>query len=225
MIQLDVLIRTKRKSVAITVTPEGHIVVRAPTNCPMSFIQNVLDKNQEWITKQKQKMLNNREVNSRLFNYKDVLFLGETYNVGFSNTIKKPCIFEKTLFLPVKIKQEKIVHNIQKWLKTNALQIISERVQYFANIMRLQPSVVKLGNAKKCWGTCSKSAVITINWRCIMLPPELLDYVIVHELAHILMFNHSKEFWAIVQSVLPNVKTLKANLKKGEYLLQLFRTG
>ena len=135
-----------------------------------------------------------------------------------------PIIFDKTLFLPINVKQEKIVKTIQKWMRDNATKVIAERVRYFANIMRLNPSMVKLGNAKKCWGTCSKSNVITINWRCVMLPPELLDYVIVHELSHMLMFNHSKEFWAIVQSVLPNVKILRNNLKKGEYLLQLFRT-
>jgi len=223
MIQLDVLVRSKRRTVSISVTPEGHIVVRAPNNCPMSFIQNVLDKNQDWILKNKQKMLQNKEINQKVFGYKEVLFLGDCYNVGFSNDVKKPVIFEKTLFLPTSTKQDKIIKTIQKWLRENASKIITERVQYFTNIMRLRPSMVKLGNAKKCWGTCSKTHVITINWRCIMLPPELLDYVIVHELAHMIMFNHSKSFWAIVQSVLPDVKRLKQDLKKGEYLLQLFR--
>ena len=78
MVQLDVLVRTKRKSVAISVTPEGRVVVRAPTNCPIYFIQNLLCKNEEWILKNKKKMLENREINCKIFNYNEVLFLGES---------------------------------------------------------------------------------------------------------------------------------------------------
>ena len=89
--------------------------------------------------------------------------------------------------------------------------------------MQLEPSEVKLTNAKRKWGSCNSEQVISFNWRMIMLPPSLIDYIIVHELAHLIEMNHSSSFWAIVSAVLPNLKDCRASLKKCNFILQQFR--
>ena len=104
-----------------------------------------------------------------------------------------------------------------------AKEILKNRVNYFANLMQLLPQSLVLCNSKRIWGSCSKEADIKLNWRLVMLPPDLIDYVVVHELSHIVEFNHSKMFWKMVSSILPNYKERRALLKKGDFLLHLYR--
>jgi len=78
-------------------------------------------------------------------------------------------------------------------------------------------------NNKTRWGICSKDGKIALNWRVVMLPPRLIDYIMVHEFCHLLEFNHSKHFWQIVESILPNWKELRKHLKQLGWLLELFR--
>ena len=223
MVSIDALIRTKRKTISISITPQGNVVVRAPQTCPMSYIEKIVLKREPWINMHKQKAVSKKQVNENLFNYKEVLFCGKIYPVALANNINKPIIYNDKIFIPFKTKPEKVRIAIEKWLRECADPLISERVEYFANLMQLKPSLLRLGNTKTSWGSCNRKQVITINWRCVMLPHDLIDYVIVHELSHILEFNHSKNFWSVVQGVLPDMKYRKTELKKGDYLLQLFR--
>ena len=89
--------------------------------------------------------------------------------------------------------------------------------------MQLEPKRVELSNSRRKWGTCDSEGVIAFNWRIIMLSPQLIDYVVVHELSHLMEMNHSPAFWAIVTAVLPNVKNLRNTLKNCNFILQQFR--
>ena len=119
--------------------------------------------------------------------------------------------------------KNKIKPNIIKWYKQTAQNLANQRVSLYANIMHLIPKSVSINNTKTSWGLCNNKNEIKLNWRIAMLPPELIDYIAVHELAHLKEFNHSKKFWQIVISVLPQTQSYKKELKKGDYLLQLFR--
>jgi len=85
--------------------------------------------------------------------------------------------------------------------------------------------VIKSNNNQTSWGVCGRGGAIAVNWRAVMLPPALLDYIVVHEFCHMLEFNHSKQFWAIVESILPNWRELRKHLKHMNWLLGLFRKG
>ena len=104
------------------------------------------------------------------------------------------------------------------------MPILWGRVSYFANLMQVEPTKVRLSNARGCWGSCNSLGVISLNWRLIMVPHDLIDYVVVHELAHLLQMNHSSLFWNVVKSVLPDYQNRRKLLKKGDYLLSLYRT-
>lgn len=90
--------------------------------------------------------------------------------------------------------------------KRQALQIISSRVQYYAALMQLSPAAIKVNSARRRWGSCSVRGFLNFSYRLIFAPLTAIDYVVVHELAHMRYLNHSRAFWNVVESVLPDFR-------------------
>ena len=95
-----------------------------------------------------------------------------------------------------------------------AKRILPERVRYYSQIMGLYPTQVRVTGAKTRFGSCSSAGHICFSWRLMQYPPEAIDYVVVHELAHLKHMNHSPAFHALVASVLPDHKQRRALLRK-----------
>ena len=223
MVVVDAIIRSKRKTISIMISPQGKIIVKAPLNCPMTYITNIVNKRQDWIVKNQTKVLKHTALNQDIISYKKIMFLGKVYRLALADNIKKLTLYNDALYIPLNMPKNRIKPNIIKWFKQSALTLAQQRVTLYANIMHLMPQSVSINNTKTSWGLCNNKNEIKLNWRIAMLPPELIDYIAVHELAHLKEFNHSKKFWQIVISVLPQTPTYKKELKKGDYLLQLFR--
>jgi len=130
---------------------------------------------------------------------------------------------DSAMLIPAKLDSDKVLKKVEKYLKDHAKQIVEERCMYFSDVLKLNCSNVVVNNNKTRWGSCSQYGEIAINWRAVMLKPSLLDYIIVHEFCHLLEFNHTKEFWAIVQTILPNWRAMRMELKHMSWLLHLFR--
>jgi predicted metal-dependent hydrolase len=94
-----------------------------------------------------------------------------------------------------------------------AREILPERVEYFSAIMGVKPTHVSINEAKTRFGSCSEKRRINFSCRVMRYPSEAIDYVVVHELAHLKFLNHSREFWAFVESILPDYKARKGLLK------------
>ena len=95
-------------------------------------------------------------------------------------------------------RQQQVKTAVTAWLKSKAKTTLLERTAYWANQMGLSYQQVRIKNQRRRWGSCSAKGNINLNWRLIMAPPEVLDYVVVHELAHRVHLNHSHAFWAVV---------------------------
>ena len=222
MIKIDYLIRTNRRSISISINNLGQVIIKAPRRVSMDEIQKVVDKKERWIALHKERIEKNNELNKNILTYKDILFCGNIYHIAFDERIKKITLIDNYCLIPLKYKdtyQRKLI----LWYKKIANEILTQRVQYFCDLMQLEPSAVKLTNARTCWGTCNSKGVVSLNWRLMMVPHNLIDYVVVHELAHLVQLNHSKLFWEVVHSVLPDYASRRKNLKQGDYLLTLFR--
>lgn len=106
------------------------------------------------------------------------------------------------------VKEKKIM--ITEEMRTKgvrkALEQIPERVAYYASIMGVSYGRITIREQKTRWGSCSDKGNLNFNWKLVLMPEEVLDYVVVHELAHRKEMNHSKEFWKIVEKVLPDYK-------------------
>ncbi len=112
-------------------------------------------------------------------------------------------------------------NNNTQQLKNEFERNLSKRMGLWAKKLNINFNKVRISNAKKRWGSCSSKGVVSITWRLVFAPQEVLDYVIVHELIHLNHMNHSKRFWLEVQKVIPDYKKHKKWLKSNDHLLKV----
>ena len=117
-----------------------------------------------------------------------------------------------------KLTREKVIA-----LAEEALKVVPERVEYFAKVIGVTYGKITVRNQKTRWGSCSSKGNLNFNCLLMLAPPEVLDYVVVHELCHRKQMNHSKAFWLEVEKVLPNYKEVRKWLKEeGSQMITLF---
>jgi len=97
--------------------------------------------------------------------------------------------------------------------KKEALAIAKEKTKYFGELYNLHPAKISIRNQKTRWGSCSRNGNISLNYRIVHLPEKLLDYVIVHELCHLKVFNHSRKFWDLVAVAVPDFKETRRKIR------------
>ena len=223
MVNCDILIKEKRKTLSITIGKNGEIIVKAPIFLSENKINEFIDKKKNWIEKHTTKIKNINRQFSDVISTRKILLFNDLYNVEEINNLKQTTFQNNTLYIkPCKTLEERELL-IKKWYLKNAKEILSNRLEYFSNIMNLEYKSFKLTNAKTKWGSCSTLKKIDLNWRLIMLKSELQDYVIVHELCHLLEMNHSDRFYKCVESVLKDYKKRRNDIKNSSFVLQLYR--
>ena len=225
MLKPDVLIRTKRKTLSLTVDKEGKLIVRAPKQLKLEEIFDFVKRKENWIRKKQKSITNILEANKKILNYEQVLFLGKLYNVVLVKGIKEVRLEDGYLCIPARVKPEKFKNAIKKWMYNMCEEVLIDRTDYLANLMGLEFTSIKFGSYKAKWGSCDSKFNLTFNFKMLMLPPKLVDYIIIHELAHMIEFNHSQAFWEIVRSLLPTYKTQRTMLKSSNFLLGLFSSN
>lgn len=110
--------------------------------------------------------------------------------------------------------RELIKEMLTKWYKDSFGDIVRERIEKYSPELNVAPAKIFIKNQKTRWGSCSTKGNINLNWLLVMTPLEIIDYVIVHELSHLKVMNHSQEFWTLVESILPDYKERRKWLKE-----------
>lgn len=105
---------------------------------------------------------------------------------------------------------------LERWLIQQARMIIPVRVMYFQQVTEGKVNDIRIKDQKTRWGSCSSKRNLNFNWRLVMAPPEVLDYVVVHELCHLTHMNHSRDFWNMVGTVMPEYKERKKWLRENQ---------
>lgn len=221
-IPINTLIRSKRKTLALEINKHAELIVRAPARMPQQTIIRFIKEKQNWIqtkqTKQKQKLI---EVPKKNFqNGESFYFLGEYYELMVQENFSEKFSFRKGFILcdSVAHKSDEI---LTEWFKKKAKKILPERVAYFAQLHQFSYNEVKISSAQKRWGSCNKKKNLNFSWRLIMAPLKVIDYVVVHELAHTKEMNHSKDFWNIVERLYPSFRIHKKWLKENGHKLTI----
>jgi len=202
----------------LVITKEAALEVRAPLNISLERIRKFVDKKRSWIEKKKDIVNKSRVLPKRFIDGEEFVFEGNLYKLQSSDC--EDIEISNVLHLPKKFLPQAKRH-LTFWYKDKALGKIIERINYYAAITQLQYNGVKITNAERSWGSCSTKGSINISWRLIMAPPSILDYVIVHELVHLVERNHSKSFWDRLQKILPDYKENEIWLKKNGNTLVL----
>ena len=200
--------RRKRLSLEIsTSTPQG-VVIRAPQRMLLRTIYQFVVQKEDWIHQHLAQLPSPKEKHL-ITNGTKLPFLATEITLLIQHGQRgKATLKDGQLNLPVvqsKLPLEKTISNkLISWYKQKALQHISQRSGYFSALMDLHPQKVKVRDYKRRWGSCDYHGNLSFNWRMIMAPTDTIDYVVIHELAHLKEFNHSKRFWRIVESQMPN---------------------
>ena len=208
------LIRSRRKTVAIHITKDAGVEVRAPSKMPKTDIDKFVIEKEKWI----EKHINLREhVNENkiafTLNYGDmVMFCGIEYPIRAKDGTHAGFDGE-CFYMSSNLTHDHIKNIIIKTYKILAYRIIKQKVGEYAKHMNLTPTSIRITNAKTRWGSCSGKNSINFSWRLIMADDDVIDYVVVHELAHIKEHNHSPRFWKVVESVLTDYKNRQNKLK------------
>lgn len=219
-IKIDKIIRSKRRTLSLEVTREARLIVCAPETTPLDFIEKVVNKKRLWI-QNKQKLVKEKyhQVQPKEFvNGEGFLYLGNTYRLYIVDESNPSFLFDQEFRLS-RVYLSKARDLFIDWYKKQAYQKIKERVDWYSNLFGLEYHKFGITDAQKRWGSCSAKGNLHFSWRLIMAPLNVIDYVVVHELAHVERKNHSKEFWNRVKIMIPNYQENKRWLKENEYLL------
>ena len=222
MIKISKIERSNRKTLSISITPQGEVVVKAPLRLPMADIEKFLQEKRPWIESKVNRINKIQDKFSDIISYKKLMVLGESYYGYSSNNCSKITLENDRILIPTKIQPEKLHKKVTNWYQSYADAFLIPRTQEVAKLLNLMPTKIKCTGSRGRWGACNSEGELFLNWRCVMLPPKLIDYVIVHELAHLLELNHSPKFWAEVERVLPDYKIRRRELKSYGVLLKLF---
>lgn len=224
------LIRKKKKNLSITVTSNGKIVVSAPEKAKFEDIEKKINGKISWIYKKLQ-LVNSASDISKAKEYvsgESFMYLGKNYrlkiekNDNTENELKLyKGLFNLKIDLSLKNTENKIKTIISDWYIEKAKEKINERVEIYSKKIRVSPNKISVKNLTKSWGICSSNGNISFNWKIIMTPLSVLDYVIVHELCHLKHHNHSKEFWNLVSLYVPDYKNKKEWLKQNGMNLKI----
>ncbi|AWB11025.1 hypothetical protein TDSAC_1689 [Thermodesulfobium acidiphilum] len=219
-IKLEKIIRSKRKTIALQITDNATLIVKAPFGIDEKRIWEVIQKHSNWIENKKKeieardlKVLKKEFVNGEGF-----LYLGKYYKLYIVDNQDIPLKLEDNFYLSRSF-LDKARGVFIDWYKKEAFNIISERVKWYAQKSNLKYSKINITNAQKRWGSCSSNGNLNFSYRLIMAPISVIDYVVVHELAHLKEKNHGKNFWIKVRMLMPDYKKHENWLKRYNYML------
>lgn len=202
----------RRRSIGIKVH-RGEVVVSAPLAAPLEEIRAFVRQKAHWIEKhlirQRQSLQQEplRPAAGGTLN-----FLGRPLQLVAVSDLRGVRFAEDRLELGGDLQR----HNdlLARWLAQQAVAYLPGRVQTFAPLVDVQPRAVGVRYYKSRWGSCNSRGELQFNWLLLMAPPEVVDYVVVHELAHLRHFNHSPAFWQLVGRVMPDYARHRAWLKQ-----------
>lgn len=185
------LVRSSRTTVAIQISREGEVVVRAPRGCPQSSIDAFVTEKQAWIER---KLGEVRRRNTER----------EQAGSGESRDVFR---------LPGSPGEEAVY-------RAQAAEIFARKAAYYAERMNVTFNKITIRDQKTRWGSCSSKGNLNFNWRLVLAPVPVLDYVVIHELAHRREMNHSSRFWDIVGEMMPDYRIYRKWLwEHGECLM------
>ena len=212
------IIRSKRKTLSLTINENAELIIRAPKRLSIEKIQDFINEKENWINRKKRLIEN--QIKDVTSNHNKILYLGNLFPINLEQNASKELFFTGEEFIANSIEPDSLSLSIKKWYKNKFKEIALPRVAYFANKHNLMVNQVRIKNQKTMWGSCSSKNNINLNYLLLMAPMGVIDYVIVHELVHTIHRNHSTDFWDSVESIMPEFQEHKRWLKKNGYKLR-----
>ncbi len=221
-IKIDEIIRTHRRTLSLEIQKDGRLIVRSPHQIPRNQIISFVQSKENWI-KKKQELVKAQYKDIPERNYvtgEQFLFLGENYALELVKSQEKPLILKDKFYLAEKF-QGNGKHIFEDWYKKQARQEIIYLVKLNSRKDRFSYTKVRITSAKTRWGSCGSKGTLNFSWRLVMAPRDVISYVVIHELVHLKIKNHSRTYWEEVKRLMPGYKHFQMWLKENGHRLTI----
>lgn len=215
------LVRSRRRTIGLVVTPDASLVVRAPHREPLHSIERFIREKSAWIQRTIAWARSRpRSPRKQFVEGETFLFLGRSHPLIVVPDADRPFSFQDGFVLR-EADRNRARTLFLDWYKEEAKRRILPRVEELARRFGLAYRVVKINSAKRRWGSCTVEGNLNFSWRLVMAPPEAIEYVVIHELAHLRHQNHSRSFWKCVASMCPDYAVQRRWLRENAGLVKL----
>lgn len=214
------------KNIQLRLTTPDNVEVTVPNGhrkLNMNIEQMLKDK-ASWITKQSSRLLllQQNPVNKFLTQGSYLLYLGKQYCITYTESMYPRVSIDRqsisvSLPYPVNLQVASVI--LRSWYIRMATDVLAQKTSFWASQLGVKPSKIKIKDQKTRWGSCSSHSNINYNWRIIMAPESVVDYLVVHELCHMIVPNHSDRFWKLVAKFSPCFKQHRQWLNNNGSLL------
>jgi predicted metal-dependent hydrolase len=216
--------RSRRRTIGISIDAQG-LAVAAPYYAPWAEIEKFLREKSRWILKKLDEWAKaGRPVHVMGVPGESIPVRGRTLTLEIAKGAKRLEMAGDKLMLRLRKPQERghVKTELVRGLKLHALEVLAPRVAYYTAQLRLPQPKVALSNARTQWGVCTQDGRIRLSWRLVHVPPALADYVVAHEVAHLVELNHSSRFWKVVESLYPDCRAARQRLDLAAAALPVF---
>lgn len=215
------VVRSRRTTADIVVERDGRVIVRAPAELPDEHIEDIIQSKQYWIYKMlaEWRDLNATRVLREYRNGEGFLYLGRSYRLLLVKDQGQPLSLRGGRFClrrDVVDRGEIAVAKtaFRDYFIARGKERITQRVHYYAPKVGITPRGIDVRELGDRWASCSPKGNLAFHWKCMMAPPTIIDYIVVHELSHFHYLDHTEAFWNEVDKILPNYRERKEWLKK-----------
>lgn len=202
-----------RTSMSISVDLYGNVEVQAPKGISDEFVIGALEGKWEWI-QEKRKEMKDRTLGLKVKTYdhgESFLYLGKEYPIQISPdpAIEQDyAVFaeDKLHIFVCQLEEEKIRQALKRFYYQQCKMLVERSIKSYQSNFKSKPRSIKITDNKTNWGTCDSKQQLTFNWKLAMAPQKVIDYVVVHEMCHMVHLNHDRSFWRLVGKILPDYK-------------------
>lgn len=220
-IKIDEIIRSGRRTIALEITRDARLVVRAPRRTPVRVIEDAVAQKSDWV---RRKLADARARDAkyppkRCAEGESFELLGAALKLVFDDNAKEVFARDGLLIVPRSFEGD-AERAVTAFYRAEALMVLKERAGLFAGRAGVSYSSLRITGALSRWGSCSSAGGLCFTWRLAMAPLEMIDYVVVHELSHIGHPDHSAAFWRRVAELMPDFAVRREWLRKNSALLR-----
>lgn len=226
------LIKSRRfgASTTISISPEKGVVVRAPYWVPQLFIDKFVEQKSEWINNHL-RSIEAKKISKKYIDGEKHLYFGREYPLSINEApggvrslveLKNDrIVVSLSKNTPKELLTQKTKEALLYWYLERGMEVLTDRVNYYSQRMGVSYAKINLKKVTSIWGSCSPKNHLSFNRKLVMAPREIVDYVVVHELAHIIHRNHSSSFWGVVKIFDSSFKEHRTWLRKNHHLLSI----
>ncbi len=208
---------TKRKKTISIRIDKNKILVNTPKFVKENYILSLLERKKKWIS---QTILKNNKQYKNNFANKEAFYLGKKYKINTKKGLSNGVILKNDyLEILYNRKNINVKKTLEQWYRLRCYLLLENRLKYYSKKINLKYNSFSIYSFKRRLGSCDNKRHISFNWKIIFMPKKIIDYVVIHELCHIIHFNHSKLFWKEVSNFCPEYKSHKSWLKNNFSIL------